>query len=817
MAGNDKKRSPTKRKPARLDIKEHSSLSPTAPSFQFPGSAAEASVYSTQPLAEPNQRDAIAEQPPRPKTPNLQPLPTPSRNTVTSPFSPKSARALEHSRNISHVPATPTIEESDSNKAETNAEARLAKQKNEFDDVKKDWYDRVSKAEEEAEEATKKLKKAEEEKTKLKNQAEGHAAEVKSLSKQLDGLKREKEQKLKQKHAKVGEAKDHDEHIKALQDELANALSDLQDEQAESKKLREQNDEYEAKRSGLHQEIDDLTKARDDAIGASKENNEAREMLVEINAQFEQMFENLGEGLSMNDYIDHVRSLQHNSRLRRDDSRASMASDFGEPQAGRSGRPSNRQVSSASMAEELQGAESGNDTDDDVEDQDPTMNGGHLFASLQIKHDGPQSDGNPVLFNSFDDISTLFGDPAHEQTLYPDGDDLNAGLLGTGTTVDAGTSVQGMIKPWNVTHGDEGQSVRNPALPGQVDKFGEDEFFGEWEHKSTQTPSANAAASAVPQSQKLSFSGIMQGVSTAPIAPVAPVTPQPQPQPAAPAPVQSDTDTVKQLRTQIGTMKMLLEQRDKNRNTFWKANQKLTEEKKAMLEKVNSVDKLTQEKKDLQQKLSSVDKEMQALRQTRAPAPAPVPVPPTATTQALGFSGTQSIANIPPTAPPQAATVSVLPTATNQGLSFSGTQSIANIRPTAPTAPPQVATVFAPPYVGSNRRRIRDATTQTPPGQPQTQQQRPPRVVTVTVEKVPQSLPELFRALPWWLQLLLGLLTAFLAFWTACVIQERHLWLTVNDQMHEELVRLTGPSSRYGWLLEIEEWMGVDRQGIALG
>lgn len=105
------------------------------------------------------------------------------------------------------------------------------------------------------------------------------------------------------------------------------------------------------------------------------------------------------------------------------------------------------------------------------------------------------------------------------------------------------------------------------------------------------------------------------------------------------------------------------------------------------------------------------------------------------------------------------------------------------------------------------------------PKKPQAPPQLPPRVMTrtVTVDKVPQSLPELFKALPWWLQLVLGLLLAALVGWTMQVAQERHFWLSANDQGHEQLVRLTDASSRYGWLLGLEELMGVDRQGALLG
>ncbi|KAK4544735.1 hypothetical protein LTR36_003984 [Oleoguttula mirabilis] len=715
-----------------------------------------------------------------------------------------------------------------------DAEVRLAKQKKEFDDALKDYYEKTLNAEKLAADWEARFRKSDEERNKLKSQAEDYAAEVKGLSTQLDGLKREKEEKVKERKAKSEKTKDHDDHIKSLQDELANLLSELEDEQAEKKKLQEQNDDYEAQRIGLHEEIDDLKKTRDDAFGASDENTEARNALVEVNATFEQMFKELGEGLSMDEYIDHIRNLQRTSSLRRDDSQASMVSDFGNPQAGRSGRRSDRQVSRASMADELNGLQSEQESDDDLEDQDATVNGGKQFSKWHIKHGNePQSVRNPAVYGDLENVGVdeLFEEWEHKRTQTP-GDGLFA--VGT-TTAEAGTPMETPQQPWHVTHGEEPQSVRNPALPGQVEIVGEDDLFGEWEHKRTQTPADNIVGSPPPaQQQKLSFSGIMPGASTFPILPLT--------QPPVPVAAQVESDTVKSLRAQLGQQKMLLETRDKDRNNFAKSNQKLM-----------------QEKKELQEKLSTVDSEMQALRQSRAPAPAPAPLPPppiqqaSAVNQTLGFSGTHNVANFPPVAAPQAVITPAvnqnlgfsgmhnlanfplvappqvpITLAVNQNLGFSGMQNVANFPPVAPpqavnrpavtqnlgfsgmhsvaNIPPQAVTTSARPPVAPPTRRARNATTQTP-----AQQLAPPQVVHL------YRIPGTVRELPYWLQLLLGLLVAALAYCIVRLVQEKYFWLSANNQTHEELVRLTGPSSRYGWLVDLEEWMGIDRQSALLG
>lgn len=476
---------------------------------------------------------------------------------------------------------------------DAEADAVAAREKEKREKTEEYYHDKVAEAQKEAAHWQEKYEEAEAAKRKLAEDAQKRDREFGSLSTQLQQAEAKAEQKTADHEAANEAVEGHLADIRAMKKQVADTLSDLRDREEEKRKLQGENDDLEAKRVMLNTEIDDLRKAHEDNSAVSQQSFEARDALVALNEQFEEMFKDLGENLSLNDYIDHVRVLQQRTRLRRDDSQASLASDPGEPEAGQSSRRSKRQISTNSMADELKGTEGGSEAGEgEFGEQDDTLTNGGNFGQLQPSH--------------FDEAFTGNNDAALGQPQMPSGGDgwdewqLQQTQIGGGMLDDPADSafntfldnpLNGMITPWVVTHDDEPQSVRNDAVPGHVEKVGQDPWLDEWQHKRTQTPAAWVAAKAPPPpgqplpvrpamqdagtspatpppqsspvQQTLGFSGVIPGPNTAPIAPQ-PTPPVPATAAASAAPASSQ-DEVKQLKIQLGSMKLNLDNKEKAR------------------------------------------------------------------------------------------------------------------------------------------------------------------------------------------------------------------------------------------------------------
>ncbi|KAK5136703.1 hypothetical protein LTR08_002356 [Meristemomyces frigidus] len=447
--------------------------------------------------------------------------------------------------------------------------ARLKKQKDEHAANKKEWSETIEGHEKTVEEANAALKKVEEEKRQLEKKARECANEAKHATEKVDELEREKEERAKDRSFTKNNVKSLEDQTKELKSELASVLSELKDRQGDLKQRQDQFDDARFEHISLHQELDNLRLARDAAVTRSDENNEAREALIALNTQFEQIFANLGDGLSIDDYLNHVRRLQSTSTLHRESSHTSISSELGELQVRRPRQSGNRDVSNTSIADELRGVESSSETDDDQEDQDQT---------------------------------------------------ITSGLAGGDRS-----------RKWDVTHGDAPQSVRNPALPGQAEKVGEDKQHGEWQNMQTQTPQewsqpAQAPSGAPinrglplrrgpahggsplrggrlqtgrppvgtrltqPAQQTLPFSGVGPSVGTAPIAPQAPTPAMPN-SPTSPSDallISEQTREIVQLKKQKGTDKWLLEERQKDRERLSKSNVDLSKEIKELKQQLET-------------------------------------------------------------------------------------------------------------------------------------------------------------------------------------------------------------------------------------
>ncbi|KAI7520605.1 hypothetical protein KC316_g19794, partial [Hortaea werneckii] len=270
--------------------------------------------------------------------------------------------------------------------------------------------------------------------------------------------------------------------IEALQAELANALSDLNEKHDQVRKLQDANDELDAEKDGLHKQVDQLHELIETVQEEAKELSEAQQALNNINSRFEFTFRGLGPGLTLPQYLDHVDDLQQTTRTRRDESRHSTASDFGEPQIGLQRQHTNRQVSGTSVADELtgmdeSGSEAGDESASEGEDEGPQDDDPTITA--------PGDDAFKPFWEEDDNHSNSAGTNGSQPSGSDSTDDPFAGIEeGANALLKDIGGIQGPI-----THSDDApQPIRDPAVPGEAEKAGEDELFNGWEHKLVQTP-----------------------------------------------------------------------------------------------------------------------------------------------------------------------------------------------------------------------------------------------------------------------------------------------------------------------------------------
>ncbi|KAI7492781.1 hypothetical protein KC367_g8988, partial [Hortaea werneckii] len=364
--------------------------------------------------------------------------------------------------------------------------ARAAKRIESSNEAEAELYDKCVELQSENAELKKANDQAKEDFIKLQQQNKTLEKNNEDFQKQIlqhkeDDERRAEESKKKQRA--LG-GKDLESENETLQAELANALSDLKEAHDKTNKLQDANDELSAEKDVLHKKIDQLHQTIATTQEEAKEHSEAQQALNNINSRFEFTFRGLGPNLSLPEYLDEVDRLQQTNRTRRDESQHSTASDFGEPKIGLQRQLTNRQVSGTSVADELTGIdESGSEAGDE--------------SVSEGDDDGPNDDDDPTLtapgdddaFKPFWEDDDNHSNSARTNGSQPSGSDSTDDPF---ADVEGGAdallqNIGGIQGP--ITHSDEApQPIRDPAVPGQAEKAGEDELFNGWEHKRVQTP-----------------------------------------------------------------------------------------------------------------------------------------------------------------------------------------------------------------------------------------------------------------------------------------------------------------------------------------
>ncbi|KAI7302089.1 hypothetical protein KC315_g16285, partial [Hortaea werneckii] len=429
---------------------------------------------------------------PTPPTVTSPRTPPPERSGRKSPFLGARSRVQSPTINVARR-AVAALLDSDEDEDEDGIAARrspdpgarAAKRIESSTEAEAELYDKCVELQNENTELKKANDQAKEDYIKLQQQHKTLEKNNEDFQKQLLQHKEDEERKAeesKKKQRALG-GKDLESEIETLQAELANALSDLNEEHDKVRKLQDANDELSAEKDGLHKQVDQLHELLETVQEEAKEHSEAQQALNNINSRFEFTFRGLGPGLTLPQYLDHVDDLQQTTRTRRDESRHSTASDFGEPQIGLQRQHTNRQVSGTSVADELtgmdeSGSEAGDesasegDDDDGPQDDDPTLT-------------APDNDAFKPLWEEDDNHSNLAGTNNSNPSGSDSTDDPFAGIEeGANALLKDIGGIQGPI-----THSDDApQPIRDPAVPGEAEKAGEDELFNGWEHKLVQTP-----------------------------------------------------------------------------------------------------------------------------------------------------------------------------------------------------------------------------------------------------------------------------------------------------------------------------------------
>ena len=250
---------------------------------------------------------------------------------------------------------------------------RLSKKQRELEEANADLYNKIAERDTDIEALSKRSEDQESELKKLKRNYSAKRDEADDLSKKNNELTQQSKAES-EKHKLIKGAHDSDQkrlddadaEIKRKQNQLIVARRenhDLKDEIAEAK----------ATNASLHEQID-AAEAREQQIqDGMQKNADAQSELEKVNADFEHIFQELGQGLTVQDYINHVRA-QEQDRLRRQSSNASLDRLTQQPQLQKEG---DRMVSRSSVEQELFGTDYWSDQeseeDKNIQDADPTL------------------------------------------------------------------------------------------------------------------------------------------------------------------------------------------------------------------------------------------------------------------------------------------------------------------------------------------------------------------------------------------------------------------------------------------------------------
>lgn len=258
-------------------------------------------------------------------------------------------------------------------------EARIKNITDEHRKESESWYEDIRKNQEEASKYRDDAKAKEQEIGRLRAKLQGletavHEPET-GLNHQVGDLHRTVDKLTKELEAEKKRAVDATGRSHLVEGRLNSLVSDVQDKNAELDRVKEQRDQLQAINDELHTDLDQADQLRAELEAQRDARHGADRQLQDINAQFEDIFKELGPGLSSEDYLKHLREQQF-GRLRRDESRTSMdelaPANIQVSKGKKKGK--SRLASTASLQDEMEGAgDSSGEDEGDENDEDKTI------------------------------------------------------------------------------------------------------------------------------------------------------------------------------------------------------------------------------------------------------------------------------------------------------------------------------------------------------------------------------------------------------------------------------------------------------------
>ncbi|KAK0310148.1 hypothetical protein LTR82_014971 [Friedmanniomyces endolithicus] len=331
-----------------------SSLSPTAREFTSAASSGASLLAEPRPIPTTSTLKATSQ--------------SPTRQTPPSP-----ARSRSRGRELAvPVPATPTV--ANTEELGTRDEARQARQKTQYQDEVEDWYNKWGEEQEKNTELGKKLASSEAEKKRLLTQAEDQSNELTSSLDHVKELEKKLDQTRKEKQERDGKPSKPQQTLNDADELLHVTESTLKDTEKKLREAERQRDALTATNAGLHADLDEYEKDYAEKLAALEQSADAQQQLEKVIQILREEFTEVSKGINIDEYLSLFReTIQGSRRLRRDGSQVSLASATGKPSSGASRASGNRNVSGASIGDELR--DQGHETDEESEDEGAFANG----------------------------------------------------------------------------------------------------------------------------------------------------------------------------------------------------------------------------------------------------------------------------------------------------------------------------------------------------------------------------------------------------------------------------------------------------------
>ncbi|KAK4561506.1 hypothetical protein LTR86_004824 [Recurvomyces mirabilis] len=333
-----------------------------------------------------------------------------------------------------------------------NEVSKYNRLKDQTDAEREKAYDQSLALQTERDDALDKQKAAEAAKTSLEKDLKNKTTDADNATKDNERLERELRAKESEKTAKEREVGDWKQKFEDMKMLYVNAGSNRDEVAKQLAKAEEDRDHQTALKQGLKEELE-----RQDAVvgqvnDVAEQQGAAQEQLDRVLQVFQEEFKQLADGVDLEAYLKQFReTVQAGRRLRRDDSQASFHQHgLGIDEAG-SDRPrgGNRQVSTASLGDELKGR--GSESGDETGDEDDQAFGDQVLTT---------TDDDPTLKDL--DYIHLTPPTTHNWTAGDSSSNVDDSLFGE---IDTGTQT-----PASWSHRPTGQPLGLPPILGIGDR-----------------------------------------------------------------------------------------------------------------------------------------------------------------------------------------------------------------------------------------------------------------------------------------------------------------------------------------------------------